>query len=56
MKTQRTILSPSEFAWFQLGMRDLYDWQIEALEAVGVKVGRTPSQTAVLAREMLTAS
>ncbi len=28
----------------------------EALEAVGVKVGRTPSQTAVLAREMLTAS
>lgn len=35
MKTQRTILSPSEFAWFQLGMKSLYDWQIEGLEAFG---------------------
>lgn len=37
MKTQRTILSPSEFAWFQLGMRSIYDWQIECLEAVGMQ-------------------
>lgn len=35
MKTQRTILSPAEFAWFQLGMKSLYDWQIEGLESVG---------------------
>ena len=27
----------------------------KALEAVGVKVGRTPSQTAILAREALAA-
>ncbi|WP_193211448.1 hypothetical protein [Luteolibacter marinus] len=37
MKTQKTILSPSEFAWFQLGMRSIYDWQIECLEAVGMQ-------------------
>lgn len=37
MKTQRTILSPSEFAYFQLGMRSIYDWQIECLEAVGMQ-------------------
>ena len=37
MKTQRTILSPSEFAWFQLGMKSLYDWQIEVLEAIGLQ-------------------
>jgi len=37
VKTQRTILSPSEFAWFQLGEKTLYDWQIEALEAVGLQ-------------------
>lgn len=35
MKTQKTILSPSEFAWFQLGEKSLYDWQIECLEAIG---------------------
>jgi hypothetical protein len=37
VKTQRTILSPSEFAWFQLGMKSLYDWQIEVLEAIGLQ-------------------
>lgn len=37
MKTQRTILSPSEFAWFQLGEKTLYDWQIECLEAIGLQ-------------------
>ncbi len=37
MKTQRTILSPSEFTWFQLGMKSLYDWQIEVLEAIGLQ-------------------
>lgn len=37
MKTQRTILTPSEFAWFQLGMRSIYDWQIEVLEAIGLQ-------------------
>ena len=37
MKTQRTILSPSEFAWFQLGEKSLYDWQIECLEAIGLQ-------------------
>lgn len=35
MKTQTTILSPAEFAWFHLGERTLYDWQMECLEAVG---------------------
>ena len=37
MPTQKTILSPSEFAWFQLGMRSLYDWQIECLESIGLQ-------------------
>lgn len=37
MKTQRTILSPSEFAWFQLGEKTLYDWQIECLESIGLQ-------------------
>jgi hypothetical protein len=37
VKTQKTILSPSEFAWFQLGEKSLYDWQIEGLEAVGLQ-------------------
>lgn len=37
MKTQRTILSPSEFAWFQLGEKSLYDWQIEGLESIGLQ-------------------
>lgn len=37
MKTQQTILSPSEFAWFQLGMKSIYDWQIEVLEAIGLQ-------------------
>lgn len=37
MKTQETVLSPSEFAWFQLGMRTIYDWQIECMEAVGMQ-------------------
>lgn len=37
MKTQRTVLSPSEFAWFQLGEKTLYDWQIECLEAIGLQ-------------------
>lgn len=37
MKTQKTILSPSEFAWFQLGEKTLYDWQIECLEAIGLQ-------------------
>jgi len=37
VKTQRTILSPSEFAWFQLGEKTLYDWQIECLEAIGLQ-------------------
>lgn len=37
MKTQKTILSPSEFAWFQLGEKSLYDWQIECLEAIGLQ-------------------
>lgn len=35
MKTQKTILSPSEFAYFQLGEKSIYDWQIECQEAVG---------------------
>lgn len=43
MKTQRTILSPSEFAWFQLGEKSLYDWQIECLEAIGLQeIGGPP--------------
>lgn len=42
MKTQRTILSPSEFAFFQLGMRSIYDWQIECLEAVGNQLDGGP--------------
>ncbi|MCW1885611.1 hypothetical protein OKA04_12805 [Luteolibacter flavescens] len=37
MKTQRTILSPSEFSWFQLCEKTLYDWQIECLEAIGLQ-------------------
>lgn len=37
MKTQKTILSPSEFAWFQLGEKTLYDWQIECLESIGLQ-------------------
>ena len=35
--TQKTILSPAEFAWFQLGERSLYDWQIDCLEAIGLQ-------------------
>jgi phage terminase large subunit len=42
LKTQRTILSPSEFAWFQLGEKTLYDWQIECLEAVGLQESGGP--------------
>lgn len=42
MKTQRTILSPSEFAWFQLGEKTLYDWQIECLESVGLQLEGGP--------------
>ena len=30
-----TTLSPAEFAYERLGLRDLYDWNIDALEAVG---------------------
>lgn len=37
METKPTILSPSEFAYFQLGMQSLYDWQIEALESIGLQ-------------------
>ena len=37
MPTQQTILSPSEFAHFQLGMTNLYDWQIEGLESIGLQ-------------------
>ena len=42
MKTQKTILSPSEFAWFQLGEKTLYDWQIECLEAIGLQESGGP--------------
>jgi phage terminase large subunit len=35
--TKATILSPAEFAYFQLGMTSMYDWQIEALESVGLQ-------------------
>ena len=42
--TQRTILSPAEFAYFQLGMKSLYDWQIEALESIEAQLeGGKPS-------------
>lgn len=37
METQPTILSPSEFAYFHLGMKWLYDWQIEGLESIGLQ-------------------
>lgn len=37
VKTQKTILSPSEFAWFQLGEKSLYDLQTEGLEAIGLQ-------------------
>lgn len=37
MKATPTILSPSEFAYFQLGMTGLYDWQIEGLESIGLQ-------------------
>ena len=30
-----TKLSPSQFAYEELGLRDLYDWNVDALEAVG---------------------
>lgn len=41
-ETQRTILSPSEFAWFQLGEKSIYDWQIECQEAVGLQEAGGP--------------
>ena len=32
-----TLLSPAEFALFELGERNLYDWQIDGLEAIGLQ-------------------
>lgn len=49
MPTQPTILSPSEFAWFQLGMNELYDWQIECLEAIGLQEHRVRPVSVVAA-------
>jgi len=35
----KTKLSPSEYAYFKLGMNSLYDWQIDCLEAIGLQDG-----------------
>ena len=37
MKEAPTTLSPAEFAWFHLRLTELYDWQIECLEAIGMQ-------------------
>jgi phage terminase large subunit len=49
VSTQLTTLTPSEFAFFQLGMRSLYDWQIECLEAIGMQEFGGPPASVVAA-------